>query len=102
MRLPNVSFTSLAYHIDEYWLFEAYEETSKEKACGVDGVTADEYKENLSTNLKNLLTKMKTGKYFAPPVKRVYIPKGTGSEMRPLGLPTFEDKNVTKSSENAD
>lgn len=68
MRLPNVSFTSLAYHIDEYWLFEAYEETSKEKACGVDGVTADEYKENLSTNLKNLLTKMKTGKYFAPPV----------------------------------
>ncbi len=27
-----------------------------------------------------------------PPVRRVYIPKGTGSETRPIGIPTFEDK----------
>jgi len=25
-------------------------------------------------------------------VRRVYIPKGSGAELRPLGIPTFEDK----------
>ncbi len=34
----------------------------------------------------------KSGTYFAPPVRRVHIPKGTGSETRPIGIPSFEDK----------
>jgi len=29
---------------------------------------------------------------FAPPVRRVQIPKGDGSKTRPIGIPTFEDK----------
>ena len=32
------------------------------------------------------------GRYFAPPVRRVHIPKGDGSKTRPIGIPTFEDK----------
>src|SRR5262249_55752681 len=28
----------------------------------------------------------------APPVRRVHIPKGDGTETRPIGIPTFEDK----------
>jgi group II intron reverse transcriptase/maturase len=35
---------------------------------------------------------MKSGRYRAPPVRRVHIPKGDGSETRPIGIPTFEDK----------
>ena len=31
-------------------------------------------------------------KIFAPPVRRVQIPKGDGSKTRPIGIPTFEDK----------
>jgi len=30
--------------------------------------------------------------YFAPPVKRVHIPKGDGQETRGIGMPTIEDK----------
>jgi RNA-directed DNA polymerase len=39
-----------------------------------------------------LLDRAKSGRYQAPPVRRVHIPKGTGSETRPIGIPTFEDK----------
>jgi RNA-directed DNA polymerase len=89
---PEVSFTSLAYHIDLRWLLEAYQRTRKDAAVGVDGQTAEEYAKDLGGNLRGLLERAKAGTYFAPPVRRVHIPKGTGSETRPIGVPTFEDK----------
>lgn len=91
-RLPLVGFTSLAYHMDVNWLKAAFKETKKNKAPGIDGVKASDYEERLEENLSNLLEKAKSGKYYAPAVKRVYIPKGNGKEQRPLGIPTFEDK----------
>ena len=89
---PEVSFTSLAYHIDLRWLLEAYQRTRKDAAVGVDGQTAEEYAKDLGGNLRGLLEGAKAGTYFAPPVRRVHIPKGAGSETRPIGVPTFEDK----------
>lgn len=68
----EVSFTSLAYHVDEEWLEEAYRRTRKDAVVGVDKVTAAEYEGNLVENLKSLLMRFKSGTYFAPPVKRVY------------------------------
>lgn len=91
-RLPEVSFTSVTYHMDLGWLYEAYRQTRKDGAVGVDGVTAEEYEKNLKENLSNLLDRAKSGRYKASPVRRVYIPKGDGKELRPLGIPTFEDK----------
>jgi retron-type reverse transcriptase len=58
----------------------------------VDGQTAAGYAADLEGNLRSLLDRAKSGRYQAPPVRRVHIPKGTGSETRPIGIPTFEDK----------
>src|SRR5437868_13113247 len=70
---------------------EAYRLTRKDGAPGIDGVTADDYATNLQANLADLLERIKSGRYKAPPVRRTYIPKADGWQ-RPLGIPTFEDK----------
>jgi group II intron reverse transcriptase/maturase len=88
-----MAFTSLAYLMDIDWLREAYRRTRKNGAVGVDGVTADEYEQDLEGNLQRLLNRAKSCTYRAPPVRRVHIPKGGSStETRPLGIPTLEDK----------
>src|SRR3954467_4571187 len=89
---PQAAFTTLAHHIDMGWLFEAYLRTRKDGAVGVDGQTATDYAADLEGNLRSLLDRAKSGRYQAPPVRRVHIPKGTGPETRPIGIPTFEDK----------
>ena len=91
-QAPQMSFTSLAHHIDLRWLYAAYQRTRKDGAVGVDGQTAEDYAVNLRANLQGLLDRAKSGAYRAPPVRRVHIPKGTGNETRPIGIPTFEDK----------
>src|SRR5215218_1374467 len=84
---------SLAHHIDIKLLREAYRRTRKDGAPGVDGQTAAAYEENLEENLQSLLDRFKSGHYKAPPVRRVYIPKGSDpTKKRPIGVPTFEDK----------
>ncbi len=87
-----MAFTSLAHHIDIDWLREAYHLTRKEGAPGIDGETATEYGAHLEDNLQSLLDRAKSGRYRAPAVRRVHIPKGDGRETRPIGVPTFEDK----------
>jgi RNA-directed DNA polymerase len=91
---PGMAFTTLAHHIDLAWLQEAYRRTRKDGATGVDRQTAEQYAANLEGNLRSLLDRAKSGTYRAPPVRRVHIPKGTGTgaETRPIGIPTFEDK----------
>jgi group II intron reverse transcriptase/maturase len=91
-RLPQVSFTALNHYPNQTWLWEAFNRARKDAAPGVDGQTADEYARHLAANLGGLLDRAKSGTYRAPPVRRVHIPKGTGPETRPLGIPTLEDK----------
>ena len=91
-QAPELGFTTLAHHMDQAWLLQAYQATRKDAAAGVDGQTATDYAANLAENLQALENRAKSGTYRAPPVRRVRIPKGTGGETRPLGIPTFEDK----------
>jgi RNA-directed DNA polymerase len=91
-KAPDLAFTTLAHHIDLELLQEAYRMTRKDGATGVDGQTATEYAANLQGNLQSLLDRFKSGTYHAPPVRRVHIPKADGKTLRPIGIPTFEDK----------
>lgn len=86
-----MAFTSLNHFLDEEWLRYAYDLTRKDGAVGVDGQTAADYERNLDQNLRDLLGRIKSSRYFAPPVRRAHIPKGDRTT-RPLGIPTFEDK----------
>jgi RNA-directed DNA polymerase len=89
---PQRVLTSLAHHIDVSFLKEAYRRTRKDGAVGVDGQTAHVYAQHLEANLTSLLHRFKSGTYYAPPVRRVYIPKEDGKAFRPIGIPSFEDK----------
>jgi RNA-directed DNA polymerase len=89
---PDMAFTSLSHHLDYSWMEEAYRRTRKGGAVGVDGLTAQEYADNLEENLQQILNRVKSGTYQAPPVRRIHIPKGDGTQTRPIGIPTFEDK----------
>jgi len=84
-------FTTLAHLIDVDFLKEAFHRTRKDAAPGVDGVTAEEYGKNLDENLRNLHERLRTGRYKAPPVKRVWLDKDDGGK-RPIGMAGFEDK----------
>jgi RNA-directed DNA polymerase len=88
---PKMAFTSLNHHLDEEWLRYAYELTRKDGATGTDGQTAADYEANLEENLRGLLGRIKSGRYYAPPVRAATIPKADGTA-RTLGIPTFEDK----------
>lgn len=89
---PGVRLLTLAHHIDVNWLREAYRRTRKDGARGVDGQGAEQYAAHVEDNLQSLLDRAKSGRYRAPPVRRVHIPKGDGEDTRPIGIPTFEDK----------
>jgi RNA-directed DNA polymerase len=89
---PQMSFTSLNHYLDVDWLREAYRRLRKDSAPGYDGQTVADYGKDLETNLQSLLDRAKSGTYFAPPVRRVHIPKGTGKDTRPIGIPATEDK----------
>jgi RNA-directed DNA polymerase len=86
-KKPGEVLFSLNHVIDFEWMREAYIRTRKDGATGIDGVTARDYEVNLEANLRDLLERIKSGSYKAPPVRRTYIPKADGSQ-RPIGIPT--------------
>ena len=62
---------TLAHHVDQEWLHEAYRRVRKDGAVGVDGVDAEAYEAALEENLSRLLDRFKSGLYRAPAVRRV-------------------------------
>jgi len=92
-REPEGRFHSLAHLIDVPALERAYRRSRKDAAVGVDGVTKEQYGQELERNLRDLHERMKTKRYRHQPILRVHIPKDRG-KTRPIGISAFEDKLV--------
>jgi group II intron reverse transcriptase/maturase len=87
----SCKFQSLTREITYALLINCFEDMNRKSAVGVDEVDYNEYKENLIPNIRSLLDRVRNGSYHAALVRRHYIPKGNG-KVRPLGIPTTEDK----------
>ena len=86
----KAKFTSIYHFVtDVDHLRASYEEIETGKAPGVDGVTKEEYGEQLEENLQELSNRLGRHGYKPKPVKRAYIPKPGSKKKRPLGIPTI-------------
>ena len=73
-------------------VWAAYKKVKANKGgAGIDGISLENFEENLSDNLYKLWNRLASGSYFPPPVKEVSIPKKKGGE-RKLGIPTVGDR----------
>jgi group II intron reverse transcriptase/maturase len=84
---------TLMNRVNEESLKEEHRKQEQKKAAGIDGVTKSEYGENLDANIAALIANMKKFGYKPQPVRRTYIPKANG-KLRPLGIPSYEDRLV--------
>jgi len=81
-------------YVNEETLMKQHQKQKSSKASGIDGVTKEEYAENLDGNVNNLIKGMKKMSYRPKAVRRTYIAKEGSDKTRPLGIPAYEDKLV--------
>ncbi|MBN2860089.1 MAG: group II intron reverse transcriptase/maturase [Sphaerochaetaceae bacterium] len=84
---------TLMHYVNADSLMREHELQRGKKASGVDRITKEEYGQQLDTNIEDLLSRMKSFSYRPKPVRRTYIPK-TNGKLRPLGIPSYENKLV--------
>ena len=83
--------------MDKVWKMENLQSalrqvTRNQGGAGVDGRSCEAYLKASPQRLPQLQAKLKNGSYQPAPVKRVWIPKLGSKELRPLGVPTVEDR----------
>jgi group II intron reverse transcriptase/maturase len=93
---PGERILSLAHRIDVPALERAFHRLRNDAAVGVDGVTKEEYGQDLERNLQRLHVRLKAGQWRHQPIRRVHIPKDKG-KTRPIGISCIEDKIVQDS-----
>ena len=91
----QVRFTALLHHVSVDRLRTAYWALSRSASPGVDGVTWEDYGQDLEQRLGDLHARVRRGAYRARPSRRVFIPKPDGRQ-RPLGVAALEDKIVQR------
>lgn len=92
-RDKKLLFTALLHHVTTSFLRDCFYALKRQAAPGVDGVTWQEYEQDLENRLAELQSRIHRGAYRAQPSRRVYIPKTDGRQ-RPLGIAALEDKIV--------
>ena len=81
------------FMVTETWLCQAWEEIRRNKGSqtpGVDSLTAEDVDLH---RIHRLCERLQDGSYRPKAVRRTYIPKSNG-KLRPLGLPSLEDRIV--------
>ena len=91
---PRCQFTSLFHLMNKELLLVCFMGLRTDAASGIDNITKQEYANNVSANLDDLVDRLHKMAYKPQPVLRVYIPKPGSKKMRPLGIPVLEDKLV--------
>jgi RNA-directed DNA polymerase len=82
-----------SFEISKHMVYEAYRRVKANKgAAGVDGVSIEQFEQDLKGNLYKLWNRMSSGCYFPPPVRMVEIPKPGGKGVRVLGVPSVADR----------
>jgi len=89
----KLKLTALLHHVSIDLLRTSYYSLKKQAAAGVDGVTWEEYGQDLEARLADLPGRIHRGAYRAQPSRRVWISKADGRQ-RPLGVAALEDKIV--------
>ena len=87
----EAQFTALLHHVDVDRLRAAYRALNPRAATGVDGVSWEEYGQELEANLRDLHARLHRGAYRAKPSRRAYVPKANGRK-HALGVAALEDK----------
>ena len=87
-EMPDKALTALSRYLDEGWLLAACARTRRDAALGIDEETWEDFAVNFRERLTSLRDRAHSGRYFAPPVRRTYIPKDPGPETRAIGIPT--------------
>ncbi|MGR5120205.1 group II intron reverse transcriptase/maturase [Vibrio astriarenae] len=90
----RVYYSLYGHLLSKEMLYKGFKKVKKAKgAAGIDKQSLSDYAENLSNNLDQLLSELKSKQYEPQPVKRVEIPKDDGG-VRLLGIPTVRDRVV--------
>ena len=92
-RDPKGPILALASLIDEPALKRAFDRIRSDAAKGVDGVSKEQYGQNLNAKLRDLYERLKSKRYRHQSIRRVHIPKENG-KTRPIGVSAIEDKVV--------
>lgn len=85
-RLYRLLFNEQMFHI----AYERIHAKQGNMTPGTDGKTIDQMS---ISRITNLIEKLRDESYQPNPAKRLYIPKKNG-KLRPLGVPSFDDKMV--------
>ena len=95
----KLQFTALLHHVNADLLRSSYHSLKRQAAAGVDGMTWEEYGQDLEARLADLHGRIHRGAYRAQPSRRVWGPEGApkaDGRQRPLGIAALEDKIVQR------
>ncbi len=91
-RIYNLLYNPFVLSMSWYML----KNNSGSKTAGVDGVKLKMVEEEIGANswLTGIQESLRDRSFKPDPIRRCYIPKPGKSTMRPLGIPTLEDRLV--------